>query len=304
MKIIIIIIIISTVFVSCLNAANITVEKFKNTDVYLFKILGQIVEEDGKRFKDATQNVRRAVVILDSPGGSVLGGLEIGRSIRYNNYATAVPNKTLCASSCALIWLAGNKRFAEDDSFIGFHAAYVYKNGKPVESGSGNALVGAYLNQIGLSDKAIVFVTNAPPEGITRLDKQLSQAYGITYTSVDENNTEVVVRRENIITKSDDPIEVVKKFYSALSRSDGDTAASLVTPSKRGIGPFNEKNIANFFGNMKIPLVITDVQKLSDNLFQVKYNYTYTKTQCNGISTVETENLLGNVLIKKISANC
>ena len=67
---------------TCLNAANITIEKFKNTDVYLLKILGQIVEEDGARFNDATKNVKRAVVILDSPGGSVLGGLEIGRSIK------------------------------------------------------------------------------------------------------------------------------------------------------------------------------------------------------------------------------
>ena len=291
-------------FTTCLNAANISVERFKSTDVYLLKIQGQIDEEDGKRFKDVTQNIKRAVVILDSPGGSVLGGLEIGRTIINNNYATSVPNKTLCASSCALIWLAGNKRFAEDDSFIGFHAAFVYKNGKPVESGSGNALVGAYLNQIGLSDRAIVFVTNAPPEGITRLDKQLSQRYGISYSSVDENNNEVVVRRENIITKSDDPLEVVKKFYFALSRSDGETAASLVTPTNRGIGPFNQKNIANFFGNMKVPLVTTDIQKLSETLFQVKYNYTYTKSQCNGIAIVETENLLGNIFIKKISANC
>lgn len=294
----------SVVFLNSVNAANITVEEIKDSDIYLLRIIGQIVEEDGKRFKDVTQNVRKAVVILDSPGGSVLGGLEIGRSIKSNDYVTAVPSKTLCASSCALIWLAGNKRFAEEDSFIGFHAAYIYKNGKPVESGSGNALVGAYLNQIGLSDKAIVFVTNAPPEGITRLSKQLSQTYGILYSSVDGNKSEVFIKQDKPKLKSIEPIEVVKNFYAALSRADGDTAASLVTPSKRGIGPFNEKNIVNFFGNMKVPLVTTSVNKISEHLFEVKYHYTFTKNQCNGSATVETENLLGNMLIKKISANC
>jgi len=290
-------------YVTFLNAANITAERVNN-DVYLLKIIGQIFEDDGRKFKDLSQNIKRAVVVLDSPGGSVLGGLEIGRSIKNNNYFTAVPNKTLCASSCALIWLAGTKRFAEDDSFIGFHAAYVYKNGKPVESGSGNALVGAYLNQIGLTDSAIIFVTNAPPEGIARLDKKLSQTYGISYSSVDDKNTEVVVRKETTKNRPEEPIEIVRKFYEALSRSDGDTAASLVTPTKRGIGPFNEKNIANFFGNMRVPLAINDIQKITETIFQVKYSYTYTKTQCIGTATVETENILGNILIKKISANC
>jgi hypothetical protein len=290
-------------FATCLNAAEITAERVNN-EVYLLKIIGQIFEDDGRKFRELSQNIKRAVVVLDSPGGSVLGGLEIGRNIKNNNYFTAVPNKTLCASSCALIWLAGTKRFAEDDSFVGFHAAYVYKNGKPVESGSGNALVGAYLNQIGLTDRAIVFVTNAPPEGITRLDKKLSQTYGISYSSVDDKNTEVVVRKETTNVRPTEPIEIVKKFYDALARSDGDTAASLVTPTKRGIGPFNEKNIANFFGNMKVPLAVNNIQKITETIFQVKYSYTFTKTQCNGTATVETENVLDNILIKKISANC
>ena len=298
-----ILLIVFGIFSSCLNAANITAEKVSE-DIYVLKIIGQILEDDGKRFRDISQNIKRAVVVLYSQGGSVLGGLEIGRSIKNNNYLTAVPNKTLCASSCALIWLAGSKRFAEDDSFIGFHAAYIYKDGKPVESGSGNALVGAYLNQIGLTDKAIVFVTNAPPEGIARLDKKLSHTYGITYYSVDEKDTEVVVKKESTSINQAEPIDIVKKFYFALSKSDGDTASSLVTPTKRGIGPFNEKNIASFYGTMKVPLVVSEVKKISDNLFQVKYSYTYTKTQCNGTASVETENFLGNILIKKIRANC
>lgn len=289
---------------SSLNAADISSERYGSSDLYFMNIYGQINEEDGRRFQDLSRNIKRAVVTLDSPGGSVLGGLEIGRSIRSNNYVTAVPNKTLCASSCALIWLAGAKRFAEEGSFIGFHAAFIYKNGKPVETGSGNALIGAYLNQIGLSDKAIIFITNAPPEGIARLDKSLSQQYGILYTSVDDNIKKDLETLRKIKPAPDAPFEVVRKFYIALSRADGDTAAALVTPSKRGIGSFNEKNMAIFYGNMKEPLQILSVQKVDDATFKVMYTYRVTKAQCNGIAIVETENLLGNTLIKKISANC
>ena len=82
-------------------------------------------------FTNAANAVKRAGL---NPGGAVLSGLEIGRQIKSKKLMTAVPSSTLCASSCALIWLAGATRFAEDSSIVGFHAAYVIKNGKQVET--------------------------------------------------------------------------------------------------------------------------------------------------------------------------
>ena len=87
-------------------------------------------------------------------------------------FATAVAPGTLCASACALTWLAGSPRYFDITSKLGFHAAYQVVDGKATESGVGNALVGAYLNQIGLPDNAIVYVTSAPPEGIEWLTPQ------------------------------------------------------------------------------------------------------------------------------------
>jgi hypothetical protein len=57
---------------------------------------------------------------------------------------------------------------------IGFHAAYIEKAGRASESGVGNALVGSYLTQIGLSENAVVYITQAAyraalrPEGVRR----------------------------------------------------------------------------------------------------------------------------------------
>jgi hypothetical protein len=286
------------------HSAEIKVEKLKN-DIFLITVQGQINSEDGSRFFETTKNLPKAVVILDSPGGSVLSGLEIGRKIRASSFYTAVPSQTLCASSCALIWLAGIKRFAEEDSFVGFHAAFIYKNGKPVETGTGNALIGSYLNQLGLSDNAIIFITNAPPEGIARINKNLGRQYGIDYASLTEVSSETTTNRNlkpTIVPETADTI--VRKFYQALSIADGDTASSLVIPEKRGIGPFNEKNISNFFGNMKVPLSVSNIIRLNENLFQVNYSYTFSKTQCNAVATVETQNLYGNFYVKKIKSNC
>jgi hypothetical protein len=74
--------------------------------------------------------------------------LNIGSAIRRMGFDTLVLSNKTCASACALIWLAGHYRWAGPKAAIGFHAIY-YGDGN-ISSG-GNALVGAYLRDLGLS---------------------------------------------------------------------------------------------------------------------------------------------------------
>jgi hypothetical protein len=163
------------------------------------------------------------------------------------------------------MWLAGAPRFAGEGAQIGFHAAYLEQSGAPVVSGVANALVGAYLTKLGLSEKAIAFVTSAPPEGMEWLDSSKAQAIGIDIVWMGQ-----VSRPPNqpppgtgVSNEPYDPVSAVTRFYKALSVADGNTAAALVVPEKRGIGPFNEINIATFFGNMREQLRLLSVRKLS-----------------------------------------
>ena len=65
-----------------------------------------------------------------------------------------------------------------------FHAASVIEeNGEQSVTGSGNALIGAYLTNLGLSSAAIVYVTSAKPDDITWLTQE-SKSFGITFESV------------------------------------------------------------------------------------------------------------------------
>lgn len=121
----------------------------------------------------------RAVVAFDSPGGNLLAGIGIGKAIRLKEFVTAVGEGDECASACGLAWLGGIKRLAHPKARIGFHAAYVEKEGQASESGSGNALVGAYLNQLGLPQSAIVYLTSAPPSGMQWLPLNEARSYGI-----------------------------------------------------------------------------------------------------------------------------
>jgi SPOR domain len=118
-----------------------------------------------------------AIVMFESDGGSLIAGLQIGKIIRMKNFFTFVPDGTRCASSCALAWLGGTKRFMGSTAQIGFHAAY---NGETRQvTSTGNALVGAYLNEIGLPSDAVVYITSAPPDSIAWLSKSDAEKMGI-----------------------------------------------------------------------------------------------------------------------------
>jgi hypothetical protein len=119
------------------------------------------------------------MVLFESPGGNLLAGLNIGRAIRLKEFFTAVEGGKECASACGLAWLGGIKRFAHPDARIGFHAAYIENNGQATETGAGNALVGAYLNQLSLPQSAIVYLTSAPPHDMEWLPLQEARNYGI-----------------------------------------------------------------------------------------------------------------------------
>jgi len=122
---------------------------------------------------------KNAIVFLEGPGGKLQTALEIGRNIYQHGFSTAVADGTTCNSACALAWLGGKERFMGKDSNIGFHAARV---GTTHEISSvGNAMIGAYLAQVGIKEMAaIAFLTKAPPESMERLDLSNAIRYHIS----------------------------------------------------------------------------------------------------------------------------
>ena len=60
-------------------------------------------------------------VVLNSPGGSVMDALAMGRLIRERKFATEVEAGKYCASSCPLMFAGGLERRASDRAIIGVH---------------------------------------------------------------------------------------------------------------------------------------------------------------------------------------
>jgi hypothetical protein len=144
-------------------------------------VRGELDLDDGARFQRLLGSTpSAAVVALESPGGRLKAGLDIGTAIRDRQLTTIVQDATVCASACAIAWLGGSKRLMGQTARVGFHAAYRNDNRRgSAESGMGNALLGAYLSRLGLSDKAVAYITVAAPNEMTWLTQQDAQALGI-----------------------------------------------------------------------------------------------------------------------------
>ncbi|MFM8746549.1 MAG: hypothetical protein ACKOED_07785 [Aestuariivirga sp.] len=160
-------------------AAEIKIDPASPKEFPAILISGVFEDGDDKKFTALALDVDNAIVVFESPGGNLLAGLGIGRAIRLKEFSTAVEGGAQCASACGLAWLGGIRRFAHPEAQIGFHAAYIENNGQATETGAGNALVGAYLNQLSLPQSAIVYLTSAPPHDMQWLPLQEARNYGI-----------------------------------------------------------------------------------------------------------------------------
>ena len=163
------------------NAASIRYEG-KFDGVNFVRINGEIIQGDSDQFNQVIAPLTGPTVVsLQSPGGIVGEGLNIGIAIRRNDYRTAVAQNDVCASVCGLIWLAGQPRYLTESSKIGFHAAF---RADGQESGRANALVGAYLSRLGFSYRAIAYLTDAPPDEMHWLTPSDAADAGIIYSLI------------------------------------------------------------------------------------------------------------------------
>jgi hypothetical protein len=287
-------------------AADIGRQSGSNFD--LIGLQGEIQLDDVAMFQSAANASGKAIVILDSPGGNAWAGMEMGKVIHLKNFATFVPEDTLCASSCALMWLAGTQRLIAPGGVVGFHAVYIREEGRLLTSGSGNALVGAYLNQLGFSTNVIAYVTHAPPEKMGWLSERTAREIGldVVWVGLSPASSTAPPPRTGASPKPHDPVAAVTRFYQALGEADGDTAAALVVPEKRGIGPFNEINMAKFFGDMREPLRLVSAPVLKGpDLVWAQYRWVANSGRvCNETAKVTTKYAFGRTFIQGIQAKC
>ena len=144
----------------------------------IIRIKGKLVDGDDKNFQQLIAHIRKAIVFLEGPGGQLPASFNIGLAIRDKGYRTAVADHTFCGSCCAFAWLAGRTRLVGQDAAIGFHAARETEHSTE-KSAFGNAMIGAYITQLGYPEETVAYVIKAPPESITILTAEDAKKYAI-----------------------------------------------------------------------------------------------------------------------------
>jgi len=157
----------------------------------LIYVNGDLLFGDAKKFTNLVkeQNITNAIVYLASDGGVFDEGMAMAKLVRERRYITYVSYDTQCFSMCAIIWLAGEKRWYTGTSTIGFHGITVFptdkeghiKDGsKGTPSYSGNALLGAFYSRLGLQDAAIAELTEHDADHAYYLNTKNLAELGIT----------------------------------------------------------------------------------------------------------------------------
>lgn len=175
---------------SQLSAAEITAIPLDRPGQGVVILNGDIEIRDRETFLTKIAPFSGGMVMLNSRGGSAYAGIEIGKAIRMRSFTTWVPSGSFCASACAAAWLGGSRRLMGKTALIGFHSVYQITNGQAVETSSGNAIFGAYLSQLGLSDRAIMYLSDAAPNSMNWLTPAEAKNLDINLTVFDaEPNT-------------------------------------------------------------------------------------------------------------------
>ena len=173
------------------HAADINLVRGANGEEDTIVIKGIFKGGDDKKFRSVALVTSRATVFLDSRGGQVQPAFEIGKIIRMKGFATAAQG-TVCASACAMVWLAGEPRMMSNFTSIGFHAPYdPKKSGKSKSDVTHGALAGAYLTSLGFSQKVVMYVVTAGADDMHWLTKSAADKLGIavTFTTAAQQRT-------------------------------------------------------------------------------------------------------------------
>jgi hypothetical protein len=165
------------------HAANISVESGGPDKPALVVVQGSFEGKDGEQFFSKTAALSTAHVRLESNGGSLVAGIQIGETVRLKGFTTIVPAGGRCASACAMAWLGGTQRFMGPGARIGLHSAHNANSGPG--TGVANALLGAYLNRVGLPYSAVIYITQSVPQSITWLSIADAKRLGIEVIPLD-----------------------------------------------------------------------------------------------------------------------
>ncbi|KZY32651.1 hypothetical protein A3731_27080 [Roseovarius sp. HI0049] len=139
---------------------------------------------------------RYSTIYLNSPGGSLFGGMDLGRMIRKYGFSTGVAKRddtgepvdggAVCMSACSLAFLGGVFRYFQDDDLFGVHRFY---SDEPLENEGEIAQVASaaiinFLDEMDVAPAFFVEMTKAGAQSMRMLDLSQMLRLGIANNGI------------------------------------------------------------------------------------------------------------------------
>lgn len=96
-------------------------------------VIGEIGSANDFELRRALRDHNISTIVLNSPGGSVFGGLSLAGIVGDRELRVYIPEGAVCASACAYIYFAGSERRAYGD--LGVHQFASSATDTPVQLG-------------------------------------------------------------------------------------------------------------------------------------------------------------------------
>ena len=153
------------------------------SDKIVIDAVGEIKFDEAKNFIAWVEQSRRewnghraTAIVLNSGGGSVAGGREMGIMIADFHMTTGVAHGGECDSACVLIWSAGAFKSVGSDLKVGVHMAHNIEDGDPAVDGTIFTL--HWLQKTGAPNSVVVGAMSTKPNDIYWLTEDELIAWG------------------------------------------------------------------------------------------------------------------------------
>ncbi|WP_374660416.1 hypothetical protein [Phenylobacterium sp.] len=153
---------------------------------------GDIDVDAAQRLREfaVRRRVEHAVVLLNSRGGSLVGGIMLGETIRKLGFDTSVAEGAadfvterpgVCASACAYAYAGGVSRYLPTGSLIGMHQ--FYGPGDNIadrsETQAVSGLIVAFLARMGVDSEAFAIASSTPGDKMQWLAREQALRIGL-----------------------------------------------------------------------------------------------------------------------------
>ena len=148
----------------------------KKGDFIAMRLSGVIGPGSYRKFHRIVRQAKPDLIVLEGPGGVLGEAILIAHEIRRRGIPTVVRPNAVCASGCAIMFLAGRSKYMGKGAKLGLHSAS-FLDGEMDPEATG--VMAAYLAEVGVPSITLRRMAMTGPDHIRWLTRSEQMAIGI-----------------------------------------------------------------------------------------------------------------------------